>query len=99
LDRSDHPTRGDAASPPFAPASPDIVVRRVGEGGVLVDMRTNAIFELNDTGMRIWELVLDGLDLDGIAARLADEFDVSAEDGLAACRRLVNELRAAGLLR
>jgi hypothetical protein len=99
LDRSSEATRGDAASPPFAPASADIVVRRVGDGGVLVDLRTNAIFELNDTGMRVWELIVDGLDLEAMAARLADEFDVSAADGLAACRQLVDELRAAGLLR
>jgi hypothetical protein len=85
--------------PPFAPASADIVSRRVGDGGVLVDLRTNEIFELNDTGMRIWELVVEGLDLDRMAARLVEEFDVSPADGLAACRQVVGELRAAGLLR
>ncbi len=89
----------DTSSPPFAPASPDIVVRRVGDGGVLVDLRTNAIFELNDTGMRVWELIVEGLGLDAMAARLAEEFEVSAADGLTASRQLVDELRAEGLLR
>ncbi|HVT47827.1 MAG TPA: PqqD family protein [Vicinamibacterales bacterium] len=89
----------DTSSPPFTPASPDIVVRRVGDGGVLVDLRTNAIFELNDTGMRVWELIVEGLGLDAMAARLAEEFEVSAADGLTACRQLVDELRAEGLLR
>jgi hypothetical protein len=34
-----------------------------------------------------------------MAARLVEEFDVSPADGLAACRQVVGELRAAGLLR
>ncbi|HWB17273.1 MAG TPA: PqqD family protein [Vicinamibacterales bacterium] len=92
--------KGDTTSShPFTPASPDIVVRRVGDGGVLVDLRTNAIFELNDTGMRVWELIVEGLGLDEMAARLTEEFDVTAGDGLAACRELVDALRAEGLLR
>jgi hypothetical protein len=92
--------KGDTTSShPFTPASPDIVVRRVGDGGVLVDLRTNAIFELNDTGMRVWELIVEGLNLDEMAARLTEEFDVTAGDGLAACRELVDALRAEGLLR
>lgn len=87
------------SSPPFTPASPDVVVRRVGDGGVVVDLRTDAIFELNDTGMRVWELIVEGLDLDAMAARLAEEFEVTPADGLIACRQIVDELRAEGLLR
>jgi hypothetical protein len=34
-----------------------------------------------------------------MAARLTEEFDVTAGDGLAACRELVDALRAEGLLR
>ena len=38
----------------------DAVSNRLGEGGVLVNLRTNRIFELNATGMRAWELIGEG---------------------------------------
>ena len=40
--------------------SPDAVSNRLGEGGVVVNLRTNRIFELNATGMRAWELIGEG---------------------------------------
>jgi hypothetical protein len=44
---------------------------------VLVDLRTNAIFALNSTGARLWELIEAGHDEASIKARLLDEFDVT----------------------
>ena len=38
----------------------DAVSNRLGDGGVVVNLRTNRIFELNATGMRAWELIGDG---------------------------------------
>ena len=38
----------------------DAVSSRLGDGGVLVNLQTNQIFELNATGMRAWELIGEG---------------------------------------
>jgi hypothetical protein len=80
------------------PAS-DIVARRLGDGGVLVHLPTNRIFELNDTGMRIWELLVAGLPADAIATALVDEFSVDADQCTSEVHRLLEELAEAGLVR
>ena len=56
--------------------SPDVVVRTLGEEAVLVHLRTNRIFTLNPTGVRVWELLGGGLDRPAICERLQQEFDV-----------------------
>jgi Coenzyme PQQ synthesis protein D (PqqD) len=55
---------------------PDVVARRVGETAVVVHLGSNRIYELNDTGARIWELVGDGATVDELIDRLQREFDV-----------------------
>ena len=49
---------------------------RLGDGGVVVNLRTNRIFELNATGMRAWELIGEGHTRGEIERRLEEEFDV-----------------------
>ncbi len=44
-----------------------------------MDLKTNQIFELNRTGLRIWELLEEGLDRDGIRQRLQQEFVVEPQ--------------------
>ena len=55
---------------------PDAVSNRLGDGGVVVNLRTNRIFELNATGMRVWELIGEGHTRDEFERRLEDEFEV-----------------------
>jgi hypothetical protein len=54
----------------------DVVARRVGETAVLVHLGSNRIYELNDTGARIWELAGDGTTVEALIDRLEREFDV-----------------------
>jgi hypothetical protein len=86
-----------AVSPVFRPR-PDVVARRVGEAVVLVHLSTNAIFELNETGARIWELLTESMDRAGIVQRLEQEFDVPPGGAGDAFDRLIATLRAEGLL-
>jgi hypothetical protein len=76
----------------------NVVARRLGEGGVLVNVVSNHIFELNGTGMRIWELMTAGETRDAIAARLTEEFDVDAAEAGRAIDRLVADLAKNGLV-
>ena len=77
---------------------PDVVARRLGAGGVLVDLKTNAIFELNDTGMRVWELLADGLVSRDVVRTLIAEFEIDEAAALEACSQLVARLRTEGLI-
>ena len=61
--------------PPCVRISPDIVSRHLGEEMVIVHLQTNRIYSLNRTGARLWSLLCDGHDRDGIVARLMEEFD------------------------
>ena len=82
----------DASATAFRP-NPDVVVRRLGETGVLVHLSSNRIFELNATGIRIWELVVEGLSRSAILARLQDEFAVDAAEAARDLDAFVRDLR------
>ena len=76
----------------------DVVSSRLGDAGVLVNLRTNRILELNATGIRIWELIGEGLSMNVIADRLRGEFDVTAAEVAPELARLVDELVREGLV-
>ena len=76
--------------------SKDVVSRRLGDATVLVHLPTNRIFELNDTGARIWDLIAEGRD--DVAAVLTAEFPVDRAAADAAVENLVAQLRAERLL-
>ena len=78
--------------------SPDVVSSRLGEGGVLVNLRTNRILELNATGIRIWELIGQGHAIDAIARQLQQEFDVAEDQLRQELARLVHDLSREGLI-
>jgi 2'-5' RNA ligase len=80
-------------------AQPDVVSQRLGEAGVLIDMRTGRMFELNVTGIRIWELVNSGRSLDEALSQLQQEFAAEPDTLSAEVARLIDELLREGLLR
>jgi len=85
-------------SPATVQPSQDVVSRRLGDTTVLVHLPTNRIFELNDTGGRIWELLTGGSTRDQVVDRLVTEFDIARDDATAALNDLLDDLSAAGLL-
>lgn len=89
----------DAASPfrQFR-QSDDVVSSRLGDAGVLVHLQTNRIFELNATGVRVWELIGEGRTLDQIERLLQEEFDVTPEQVRQEVSELVAALSREGLL-
>ncbi len=70
--------------------SPDVVSRRLDDEVVLVHLRTNHIYSLNQTGARLWELLQTGDDRERIERRMLEEFEVEAAD----LRREIEELLA-----
>jgi hypothetical protein len=85
------------ALPAVRPAT-DVVARRVDDGMVLVHLATNQIFELNDTGARIWELLSTGRDSDGVVVQLMQEYGLDRNEATRAFRDLVDELQVGRLV-
>ena len=67
---------GDTAA--FRPNA-NVLMRKVEDEYVLVDMSRNQIFALNRTGARLWELLNEGRSRSEAVAQLTAEFEASEE--------------------
>jgi len=76
----------------------DVIAKRLDQVSVLVHIPTNRIFELNETGSRVWEMIGEGLNTDQIVERLAEEFDVEEARASDEVNELLTRLRNEGLL-
>jgi len=75
------------------------VAHRLIEGRAFVmDPRCDTLHSLNDTATLIWKGLCAGDSIEKIAADLAEEFDVSTEQGLKDARAFIREAAANGLL-
>lgn len=83
--------------------SDGVVTRRIAGETLLVPVRgaladLERIFTLNDTGAAAWELLDGQLTLEAIGERMAEQFDVGADEARDDAARLVGQLREAGLV-
>jgi Coenzyme PQQ synthesis protein D (PqqD) len=65
---------------PHLRASPDVVHRRIEDDSVLVHLKTNKIYALNETGSRLWELLVAGHDSESIKRELQREYDAEPQE-------------------
>jgi len=63
-----------------------------GEEGILVDLNTKKYYQLNETAMLIWKSLEQGMASDEIAARIAEEFEVTPAVALENVELLLREL-------
>jgi hypothetical protein len=82
----------------FFRPQPDVVSRRLDDRTVLVNLRTNRIFELNPTGARFWELLGEGSSESQIVEGLVAEFEVPREQLEREVRGLIDSLLDEGLI-
>jgi hypothetical protein len=76
----------------------DVIAKRLDQTSVLVHIPTNRIFELNETGSRVWEMIGESLNADQIVQRLTDEFDIEKAQAADEVNELLKRLRDEGLL-
>lgn len=91
-------TNPAAVRPSLPRPASHIVARRLRDSGVLVNLQTNEIFELNRTAMRVWELLGDSRDVQDLARCLTLEFDVERAAAEQAVRETLAHFAAQGLL-
>lgn len=59
--------------------SPDVMVRKVGEESVLLDLKTERYLGLDDVSARFWELLTSGGSIQSAYETLLAEFEVDPE--------------------
>lgn len=85
------------ASQDFLPAS-DVVARRLGDSAVLIRLTTNRIYELNETGARVWEMLQGGVSVDTAIDTLAREYNAARPVVANEVEQLLQKLSADGLV-
>ena len=78
--------------------NPDVIAKRLDQATVLVEISTSRIFELNETGTRIWDLLGQGLNVEQIVQHLVLEFEVENSQAAEEVRTLLSQLRDQGLV-
>jgi hypothetical protein len=78
--------------------SHNVIAKRLEGGALLVHMSTNRIFELNETGRRVWELLAQCEDVDSIVERLVEEFEVDQVRAAQELESLLARLQSEGLI-
>jgi len=78
--------------------NPDVVFKRLEDRMVLVDLKSNQIFELNSTGARVWELLQEGVSVDTLIDRLKAEFEADPATLRTEIESLLSDLLSEGLI-
>jgi hypothetical protein len=81
----------------LAPA-PDVLIQTVVGEAVLLDLRSQKYFGLNQVGTRAWQLLGETGDAGLVHARLAREYDVAADQLERDLDELFERLLKAGLV-
>jgi hypothetical protein len=81
----------------LVPAS-DVHARPFDGELVVLDLKSNAYFGLDEIGARIWSEFAQGFDIDTTVIRLAEEYDAPRSEIDADVRELAEKLVEAGLL-
>jgi hypothetical protein len=78
---------------------PDVVFTRFdATSAALLHLKTKRYYTLNETGARIWELLVSGKAPREIATSLNEEYDIGLDEAETCVIELLNDLRAEGLV-
>jgi hypothetical protein len=78
--------------------SPDVVFRELDGEAVILDLASGSYFGLNDVGTRVWQLIDQGSTIERVLDTVAEEYEADRETIVRDVLRLIDELRARGLL-
>lgn len=78
--------------------SPDVIGRRLDDRFVVVNLRTNHIYELNETASVLWELLEADTDPSQLAPAIVERFDVESQTAEEDVQKTLRVLTDAGLV-
>lgn len=76
----------------------DVIVEQFDNEAIVVNLQTEMIYTLNETGKRIIELIQNGQGLHDILKTLLAEYDVDESYALESILQLVEDMQARDLL-
>jgi hypothetical protein len=78
--------------------NPSVVCTELDDGAVLLNLDTKYYFNLNETGLRIWQALEESQNLLEIAERLASEYEVEVGRAKASVVKLMEDFEKNGLI-
>jgi hypothetical protein len=78
--------------------NPSVVCTELDDGAVLLNLDTKYYYNLNETGLRIWQIMEEVENPAEIAEKLANEYEIDVERAKASVVKLMEELEKEGLI-
>ena len=78
--------------------APDVVLQVVDDEALILKLRQEVVFALNETGARIAHLIAEGKSIDLVSETLAREYERCVTEIKPEVERLIASLKAKGVL-
>ena len=78
--------------------SSDVLTQEVGGETVILDLKSESYFGLDEVGTRIWQLLQKQEDIHTITATMLNEYDVEEEQLEMDIQNLLTQLNEAGII-
>jgi hypothetical protein len=78
--------------------SSNVLFHHYGSEGILLNLDTETYFTLNETGIRMWEILSSTPSVDDAATQLADEYDAPLDTIRTDLEEFIQTLRKAQLI-
>jgi len=78
--------------------SSEVLTQEVGGETVILDLKSETYFGLDEVGTRIWQLLVEQEDMQTITAIMLNEYDVEEDQVEKDIQNLLTQLDKAGLI-
>jgi hypothetical protein len=78
--------------------SSEVLTQEVGGETVILDLKSETYFGLDEVGTRIWQLLVEQEDMQTITATMLNEYDVEEDQVEKDIQNLLTKLDKAGLV-
>ena len=79
--------------------SPDVLISHHGREAVLLDLKSEQYFGLNETGTRMWTALMEAEAIEGAFERLLAQYDIVPDVFRSHLERFIEQLVERGLAR
>jgi hypothetical protein len=79
--------------------NPAVVCTELDDGAILLNLNTKDYYNINETGLRIWQFLSEPSNLSEMAEKILEEYEVDKERAMESVRRIIAELYSESLVR